>query len=53
MESDSKTWNIDCENTPNIPEVIISANVTLGPRRVLRLYLLNGLRNKKIGTVIN
>ena len=37
VESDCKTWNIVCEKTPENPEVIILANVTLGPKSDLRL----------------
>ena len=31
-EADCNTWNIVCENTPKIPEVIILANLLLGPK---------------------
>ena len=58
VESDCNTWNIVCENTPKNPEVIILANVILGRKSDLRLYVLNALRNrpnrhsKKLKTVL-
>ena len=45
VESDCHTWNIVCENTPKNPEVIILANVILGPRSDLRFDALNALQN--------
>ena len=45
-ESDCNTWNIGGENTPENPEVMILANVIMGPRRDLRLYALSALRNR-------
>ena len=58
VESDCNTWNTVCENTPKNPEVRILANVILGPKSDLRLYVLNALRNrpnrhcKKLKTVL-
>ena len=37
VESDCSTWNIVCENTPKNLEVIILANVVLGPKSDFRL----------------
>ena len=37
VESDCNTWNIVCENTPKNPEVIILANVILGPKSDFKL----------------
>ena len=44
-ESDCNTWNIVYENTPKNPEVIILANMILGPKSDLRFYVLNALKN--------
>ena len=46
VESDCNLWNIVCENAPKYPEVLILANVILGPKIDLRLYVLYALRNK-------
>ena len=57
VESDCNTWNIVCGITPKNPEVIISANVILGPESDFNLYVLNALRNgpkkhcRKLNTV--
>ena len=48
VEPDCNTWNIVRKNTPKNPEVMILANVILGPRRDLRLYALNLLQNRPI-----
>ena len=48
-ESDCSTWNTVSENTPKSPEVIIFANVILGPkRRDFKLYVLNALRKSTL-----
>ena len=44
-ESYCNTWIIVCEKTPKNPEVMILANVILGPKSDLRLYVLKALRN--------
>ena len=57
VESDCNTWNIVWEIIPKNPEVMISANMILGPKSALTLYVLNAPRNrpnrhcKKIKTV--
>ena len=46
VELDFNTWNIVWENTSKKPEVMILANLILGPQSDLRLYVLNALRNR-------
>ena len=46
VESDYNTWSIVCERTPKNPEVIILANVILGPKYDFKLYVLNALPNR-------
>ena len=48
MESDCSTCNIVGYNTPKNPEVMTLANVILGPKSDLRLYVLKALRNRPI-----
>ena len=45
VESHCNTWKIVCDKTPKRPEVIILANVILGPKSNITLYLLKALRN--------
>ena len=52
MESACNTWNIVCENTLRNPEVIILANVMLGPKSDFNLYVLMHYERGRKGTVM-